>query len=244
MSSSDHELSTLTGAYALDALDEAERVAFEAHLVTCADCAAEVRSLRAAAAELSRTSSAIPPDGLRGEILASIENIRPLPPATDDVVSLRAHAARRWLWQSVAAACVLLAAVAGVWGYHQRQDANRAHARAAAITSVLEGRDTASVAGAVAGGQARIVYSKTEHRLVLIGQNIPEPARDKTYQLWMIDPAGHATSAGVFAPNSSGHVLVLASGDLADVAQMGISIEPAGGSAQPTPGAIIAKMPL
>lgn len=244
MSSSNHELSTLTGAYALDALDEAEHAAFEAHLATCADCAAEVRSLRAAAAELSRTSAAAPPEQLRGDMLGTIGSIRPLPPSADNLVSLRAHAARRWRWQSVAAACVLLAAAAGVWGYQQHQDANRSHTRTAAITNVLDSRDAASVTGAVATGHARIVYSKAAHRLVLIGQNIPEPARDKTYQLWMIDPAGHATSGGVFTPDSSGNVLVLASGDLTDVTRMGISIEPAGGSRQPTPGAIIAEMPI
>ncbi|MGH3493765.1 MAG: anti-sigma factor [Sciscionella sp.] len=244
MSNLNHELSTLAGAYALDALDEQERAAFEAHLATCADCAAEVRSLRAAAAELSRTSTTTAPEELRGNVLAAIENIRPLPPSVGNVVSFRAHAARRWLWQAVAAACVLLAATAGAWGYQQHHDANRSHARTAAITSVLDSRDAASVAGAVATGHARIIYSKAEHRLVLIGQDIPEPARDRTYQLWMIDAAGHASSGGVFTPNSSGHVLVLASGNLADVARMGISIEPAGGSRQPTPGAIIAEMPL
>lgn len=241
---SNHELSTLTGAYALDALNEQERAAFEAHLTTCADCAAEVRSLRAAAAELSRTSATTPPAELRGDLLAAIENVRPVPSTADDGVSLRTHTARRWVWQAIAAACLLLAAATGVWGYQQHQDANRSHARTAAITSVLDSRDAASVAGAVATGHASIIYSKGEHRLVLIGQNIPEPAPDKTYQLWMIDSAGHATSGGVFTPNSNGNVLVLASGDLAKVTRMGISIEPAGGSQQPTPGAIIAEIPL
>jgi len=239
-----HELSALTGAYALDALDEAERAAFEAHLATCADCAAEVRSLRAAAGELSRTSIATAPEQLRGDVLGAIGSIRPLPPSADNVVSVRGHDARRWLWQTVAAACLVLTAAAGVWGYQQHQDANRSHARTVAITSVLDSRDAAFVTGAVATGRARIVYSKAEHRLVLIGQNIPQPARGKTYQLWMIDPAGHATSSGMFTPDGGGNVLVLASGDLAGVARMGISIEPAGGSRQPTPGSIIAEMPI
>ena len=66
---SSHEFGGLTGAYALDALDEQERARFEAHLASCADCAAEVRSLRAAAAELSHTTSTAPPPGLRADIL-------------------------------------------------------------------------------------------------------------------------------------------------------------------------------
>lgn len=244
MSSSSHELSALTGAYALDALDPQERAAFEAHLAGCPDCAAELRSLRAAAGELSHTSASGPPPQLRADVLDAIGQVRPLPPAGENVVAIRSRTARRWLWQAVAAACVLLAAAGGVWGYQQHQDADHSRNRAAAITRVLDSRDAATVTGAVGTGHATIIYSKAEHRLVLVGHGIAAPAGDKTYQLWMITSAGRATSAGVFTPDASGTVLVKASGDLADTAKMGISIEPAGGSTQPTPGAIIAQMPI
>ena len=46
------ELHTLTGAYALHALPEDERVAFERHLGACEACAQEVRELSATAARL------------------------------------------------------------------------------------------------------------------------------------------------------------------------------------------------
>lgn len=241
----DHEMNALTGAYALDALDAQERALFEEHLATCTDCADEVRGLRAAAAELSRLSAVDPPDGLRADVLAAIGQVRPLPPDGQNVLPLRPRGARRWLWQSVAAACVLIAAAAAGWGYQQHVDANHAHAQASKITQVLDSPDAATVAGMIGGsGHATLVYSRTDRRLILIGHDIAAPAASKTYQLWMIDAAGHATSAGLFTPKSNGTVLLQASGDLRATTQIGVSIEPAGGSKQPTPGAIVARMKI
>ena len=43
----------LVGAYAVDAIDEQERSAFELHLAECPECQAEVASLQEAATQLS-----------------------------------------------------------------------------------------------------------------------------------------------------------------------------------------------
>ena len=43
----------LVGAYAVDAIDEQERSAFELHLAECPECQAEVASLQQAATQLS-----------------------------------------------------------------------------------------------------------------------------------------------------------------------------------------------
>lgn len=238
-----HELSALTGAYALDALDEQERTEFEAHLAACADCAAEVRGLRAAAAELSQSTVTTPPPALRNDVLTSIRQIRPLPPTTQNAVPLRGRTTRRWLWPAVAAACAVIAIATAGWGYQQHQDANHNHAQATAITRLLTSPDAGTITGTVGStGHATIVYSKARDQLVLIGHDIAAPAKGKTYQLWMIDSSGNATSAGLFTPDNNGNILKQVAGDLHTTASMGISVEPAGGSPQPTPGAIIAAM--
>ncbi|MBU2075761.1 MAG: zf-HC2 domain-containing protein, partial [Actinobacteria bacterium] len=41
-----NDVHALSGAYAVDALDDIERAQFERHLVECAECRAEVDSLR------------------------------------------------------------------------------------------------------------------------------------------------------------------------------------------------------
>ena len=55
------DLHHLSGAYAADALDAAEREAFEGHLATCADCRAEVAELSAAAHSLTALTETTSP---------------------------------------------------------------------------------------------------------------------------------------------------------------------------------------
>ena len=75
-----NDIHALSGAYAVDALDDIERAGFERHLAECADCRAEVASLREAAGLLAEDSAADPPAELRDRVLAGIRTVRPLPP--------------------------------------------------------------------------------------------------------------------------------------------------------------------
>ena len=62
----------LAGAYAIDALDSAERTRFERHLASCQTCPAEVRGLVATAAELGLAAAVTPPPALKGRVLADV----------------------------------------------------------------------------------------------------------------------------------------------------------------------------
>jgi hypothetical protein len=73
----------LSGAYAVDAVDGEERVAFEKHLAVCSQCRDEVASLRAAAGELAGLTEVAPPPSLRAALLRDISSVRPLPPVVD-----------------------------------------------------------------------------------------------------------------------------------------------------------------
>lgn len=70
----------LSGAYAVDAVDDVERARFEAHLAGCSECRIEVASLRAAAGEMSAMTLTAPPPSLRASVLRDISSVRPLPP--------------------------------------------------------------------------------------------------------------------------------------------------------------------
>ena len=60
------------GLYALGALAGADRDAFEAHLATCEECAAEVRSLGAVVRALPYAAPQVdPPAALRARVLAA-----------------------------------------------------------------------------------------------------------------------------------------------------------------------------
>ena len=76
------DLHHLSGAYAVDALDDAERASFEQHLAGCADCRAEVAELSATAGSLASLTETTPPPSLRDSVLSGIAQVRPLPPPT------------------------------------------------------------------------------------------------------------------------------------------------------------------
>ena len=74
------DIHTLAGAYALHALDDDERVLFEAHLAECPACDQEVRELEATAARLGGLLRELPPPDLKDRVLAQIDATRQLPP--------------------------------------------------------------------------------------------------------------------------------------------------------------------
>jgi len=83
---SDHTWLEHTAPYALGALDEQDRVPFEAHLATCDVCASEVRQLREVAGLLATAAARVtPPPGLRERILAEARQIRPTTTASPSV---------------------------------------------------------------------------------------------------------------------------------------------------------------
>ncbi|SER16226.1 anti-sigma factor [Microlunatus flavus] len=68
-------------AYALDALDAAERAQFEEHLAGCAQCRDEVAELHEAAAALVLAEPVpLPPPSLRASVLDAITGVEQLPP--------------------------------------------------------------------------------------------------------------------------------------------------------------------
>ncbi|WP_354643702.1 zf-HC2 domain-containing protein [Kitasatospora camelliae] len=62
----------LTGAYAVHALAEPERAAFQRHLAVCPDCAREVAGFEAVLARMAAAEAVAPPPGLRSRVLAAI----------------------------------------------------------------------------------------------------------------------------------------------------------------------------
>jgi len=75
------ELRELSGGYALGVLDEPDRRAFEAHLATCAACAAEVRDLSEVAATLALDVPQVdPPPALRERVLRAAIGAAPTSP--------------------------------------------------------------------------------------------------------------------------------------------------------------------
>lgn len=226
----------LSGAYVVDALDDEERVRFEAHLPHCPDCRAEVAGLREAAALLADDSALAPPPSLRDEVLAAIRTTRPLPPEVpsrheggDNVVPLRRRPGRLRLALAAAAAVVVGAVGVGLVTHPWTEQTTQL----SAADRVLAAPDARRISMEFDdGSKATVVRSVKEGRAVLVTQDMAAPPRGKVYELWLQDPSGSMEPAGLM--HGRGDHKVLLRGNANDSIGVGITVEPEGGSPEPT----------
>ncbi|MER6693663.1 anti-sigma factor [Streptomyces minutiscleroticus] len=235
------DLHTLTGAYALHALDDEDRAAFEHHLRDCPSCAQEVRELAATAVRLGLAAATPPPPALKDEVMRRIAAVRQEPPPTAAPARSavrRAGAARLPRW--ALAACLAAAAALGgttVWQYDRARDAraeaSRAEQRTQRIAEVVAAPDARTRTEALGGGaRATVVVSQSRDEAVFAASGLAEPPSGKVYQLWF-DDGGTMRPAGLMDP-ARGSGAVLMEGRVGDAAGMGVTVEPAGGSERPT----------
>ncbi|MFK4107180.1 anti-sigma factor domain-containing protein [Streptomyces sp. NPDC002176] len=229
---------TLTGAYALHALPDDERADFERHLSGCPSCAREVEEFEAAAARLALAASAPVRPAMREEVLHRVGSVRQLTPGTTPVERVRRSKGAgpaRW----ALAACVAAAAVFGgtaAWQWERAQDAQQRAAQAerqsSELAGVLAAPDAKSRTVKVAGGTGTVVVSAERDRAVFVSSKMPEPPKGKVYQLWF-DDAGTMRNAGLMDPARASQS-VLMKGAVDGASGVGVTVEPAGGSAKPT----------
>jgi anti-sigma-K factor RskA len=82
------------------------------------------------------------------------------------------------------------------------------------------------------GSSATLTRSVSEGRAVITTRNMAEPPSGRVYELWLQDPDGAFAPAGLM-PSADDQTLLL-DGDASEAIAAGITIEPAGGSPQPT----------
>jgi anti-sigma-K factor RskA len=236
------ELHLLTGVYALDALDDVERARFERHLRSCGSCAAEVLDFHEAAASLADRVTTNPPPRLRAAVLAEVARTRQVSPS--ERVHLRRPSGRRIL--ATAAAAVVIAATAGLGGvaWQSRQAAHDAHVaavqeaqRANELTQVLTDPSNSETVGTLTGGGYATVVA-ARGRAVFATSQLPALPDGKRYQVWLIKPDKRILSAGLLGvKDGSGQSLV---SDVRPGDALAVSVEPEGGSKQPTTTPLVA----
>jgi anti-sigma-K factor RskA len=229
------DIHALSGAYAIDALDDDERAQFDEHLATCADCRAEVASFGETASLLAELDVETPPASLRSGVLDGIRNIRPLPPETGAPAVVTLH--RRTLpLMAAAVAALLLATGALVWHpWTTSQSTSLA-------TQIINAPDAVKVTERLAGGagELTLIRSASLQRAVMVGEHVPEPKPGTVYQLWFQQPGKGMVSAGLMPDSTQPTVL---SGNAATAKAAAITVEPDTGSKHPT-SSPIALFPL
>lgn len=212
-------------AYALGELTAAEGDALEAHLEGCSDCRAELRRLRAALVRVVETlPPTVAPTGSWEAIAARISDPPLLaPPAAPDPVHDRPPRRRSF----ALAASIVLLLLTGTWAVRSSLELRELRAmrsEALTVNRWLSREDlkvgylepTSDPVGSVlflADGRALLVLRET-------------PPRNRNYQAWGMRE-GQAVSLGV----SESRTLEV---DSSGFDAIGVSLEPAGGSEQPT----------
>ena len=223
------DIHALSGAYAVDALDDSERAEFEQHLAECAACRAEVASFHETTALIAETEAVTPPASLRAGVLAGISQTRPMPPETPAAPEqLPATAVRRrWLPPLLAAAAAIVLLAVGVVAWHPWQNDRTSQA-----DQILNAPDAVQVTEKVpGGGEFTLVRSASLGKAVLIGHDVPSAPDGKTYQMWLQQPGEDLVSAGLMPDADEPTVLT---GDSATAAAAAVSIEPEAGSVHPS----------
>ena len=219
------DLHVLTGSYALDAISAAEREEFERHLQHCQACAAEVRGMRETAVRLARARAVAPPARMEQRVLAATYRTRQLPPLPRDQIRV-VRAFPRRLAVLAAAASVAAAVALGVTQLSAQHHLDRA--RETAIAQVVTAPDArVETARASAGGSITVVTSAALREAVVSTTGMAALPSGQAYQVWVMSPSG-ARSAGLL------HGTSLLASAVRPGDRIGITVEPARGSARPT----------
>lgn len=248
MTGSKDDAANLTGAYALNALDPNERKRLEELLATNEDARTEVTELTDTAVMLGMAVDPVtPPPALKASIMAQLASTPQLPaervePVETTRAELKARA--RWFNRPVVALASAAAAVALIVGggvvANTIQTNNYEQAQANQLAAIEAAPDSQRVSTPIAsGGTATLVWSGQLASSVLMVEGLEPLPSTHVYELWYIDGTG-ARPAGTFTVGDSGSTWRVLEGQLSAGDQVGVTVEPRGGSPKPTTDPIVA----
>ncbi|MFG2454899.1 anti-sigma factor domain-containing protein [Streptomyces sp. NPDC048512] len=242
------DLHSLAAPYALDALETDERRRFERHLRSCERCADEVRALTEDAVRLAWSTAAAPPAALRERVLYAVRTT-PQEPAPRERTAhartveppARARSPRfrpllAPLATATAAAALVVASLFAVQTARTQESLDQQRAQAREIAHVLAAPDARATGERDARGRGiGVVASATERRAVVTPSGLGTPSGGRVHQLWLMRPEGKPRSLGLF----DGDTPLIADGLNPDATSLAVTVEPHGGSAQPTSQPIV-----
>ncbi|MDQ2873116.1 MAG: anti-sigma factor [Candidatus Eremiobacteraeota bacterium] len=236
--------------YALGSLTAPEADRVRAHLAECAQCRNEYRALRPAADLIGLTAeSATQPSRLLKARIMKTVRAQAAPRSGNTVPSVGALRAVRpivWPAYAVAAACFAIALVTSVFNISLNQSLKQSQnevdattARSSSLARRMESEKqmiadllaTSSVRYPVAGGEV----VKHGDRLYIAMRQLPPPPKGKVYQAWTKRAGVKAMSPSItFVPSSGGVAVVPLPESATKIVAVAVSVEPEGGSKQPT----------
>lgn len=224
----------LLGVWAMDALDPAERELVEHAIREDPELRAEAESFRSVTSALGEDAAVAPPASLRESVFAQINE-----PSTEnhaesavtEISSKRRGLGRGFWLGSVAASIALVLGI--VWGVSTLGDTGISQRdQFVAIEEVLERPGAEHYTAELSGGGEIEAATGPEGTAVLTAADLPEVESDRTYQLWAIAGDEQPESLGLLEVED-GRALTRVE-DLPQEAVLALTVEPEGGSEQPT----------
>lgn len=235
---SPEDLLSLATPYALHALSDAEvddidRRLRDAPPGVAEEFSSEVRAVRETMAVIAEATAVEPPAELRAQVLAQI--------AGDNVQALRPAARKRPRWTtSMLAAAAAVAVGLGAVGVGL---ALRPSESPSTADQVFAAPDVRTVSGEIpGGGTATVVFSRERDSGVLVMNNVPPPKPGTVYQMWLVAADG-PHSAGTMDAKAVAPSTTAVLPDLGSSRSLAFTVEPPGGSSEPTSPAF-AELPL
>ena len=226
------ELVGMAYPYALDALDDSERRELDTDLATTDEDTRstftdEVRRIREAFAVVSAVGAVDPPPRVRTRVLDEVRQ------SASGPTSLTERRTRRRRWQVAVAAAAAVGVLAGGTVIVRQLTEGPAPTVA---EQVLDASDVHSSTSAIAaGGSATANYSKSQDAVVFVLDGVAPPSADTVYQLWLMPASGDApVPAGTISPGDVQPTTTVVLDDVGSMSKLAVTVEPPGGSPQPT----------
>jgi hypothetical protein len=247
------DIHALSGAYALDAVDDLERVAVERHLRECDPCEQEIYEFQETVTRLADAVAMAPPPGMRSSVLEAISRTPQARPGRADRAPSGAGTNRGWrrfAAGAVAAGVVAAGVGIGTWTVADRRADNAQtqaaaeRARVAQIEDVLAAPDARLRVERVDGGTMSVVASPSRDRAVvtLSGLQMPDPSL--VYQLWRVNDAGalRAEPEDHLKPGQGSYTTLI--DGLAGFNKIGLTREQPGGALKPNTNELVTLAPF
>lgn len=230
----------LSGAYSLDALSAAEREAHEATLSGSDEARYEATELQDTAVLLGLAVAPVEPSAdLRARLLAQVAFTPQLPKTTPvDAAPGPAETRARLRWSRPATAVVSAAAAialivggiaVGTTSLHPEPSYQASQMAAINAADDMQELDT-TLAG---GEQITLRWSPELASSVIIVDGMAPAPEDRVYQLWYIGESG-ARAAGFLPVTDGVEAWQVLEGDMHTGDQVGVTVEPMGGSTKPS----------
>lgn len=215
------------GAWTLGIAEDPARSEIAAHLAReCPECVAGIRSAMATTAAFSGAVTEVdPPRHLRRRVIAMVE---PQPK--------RAVVILPWAVSALLAVALISVAIPG----RQTKTEDRDVSKLAEALSILNDPVAKDVTFGDPAARGRVFVSPKG--VVLIAAHLPKLDASRTFELWIIPGTGNPIPAGTFhgeaissAPGAMDTSAVYVyQGQTANAAAIAVTVEPEGGSPQPT----------